>query len=742
MRIWKINGSRKERSQLSCRAAFSGGRPPGEAALHVESRMTSVLEAPPQTTTAFSIERDGDLAIVWFDLPGEKVNKFSSTVMIEFAKVVDSLEQSSDIKRIVIASKKPGIFIAGADVSEFNKAKTVEEAKEYTRFGQQTFHRFSKLPAVKVAAINGAALGGGCELAISCDWRVMSDAPKAQIGLPEVKLGIFPAWGGVTKLPRLVGLPAALDIILQGKTLDGKRAKRVGLVDEVVPGAILLDVAKQFTKRGKRHGSDRTKFYIDGNPLARSVIFSQARKQVMKNTHGQYPAPLKAIDVMEYGMSAGVEKGLAREAEEAAPLILGDVAQNLVRLFFLMEDSKKDKIAAKSLEVHEAGVLGAGVMGGGIAQIIADKTEADVRMRDINWQAIAGGLKAAAKVWKKKVDRRRMTRVEMQRKLARISTTTDWTGYHRADLVIEAVVENLDIKRKVLAEFEGLAKPGAIFASNTSTIPITDIAAQASHPENVVGMHFFNPVDRMPLVEVIRGAKTSDVAAVTVAAFARKLGKTVVYCNDGPGFVVNRILAPYMNEAGFLLEEGNSIESIDKAMVNFGMPMGPMALLDEVGIDVAAKVAGILSAAFGERMEKSAVVEKLYADHRYGKKNGKGLYQYTDGKRGDPDRSVYVLLGIVAPRPADADSVVERMVLAMINEASRILDEKIVATPAELDLAMIMGTGFPPFRGGLLRYADTLGVKNVAAKLDALAKTVGPRFTPSDALRRTEKFYA
>ncbi|MGZ7041188.1 MAG: 3-hydroxyacyl-CoA dehydrogenase NAD-binding domain-containing protein [Thermoanaerobaculia bacterium] len=601
-------------------------------------------------------------------------------------------------------------------------------------------------PQVKVAAINGAALGGGCELAISCDYRVMSDSPRAQIGLPEVKLGIFPAWGGVTKLPRLIGLPAALDIILNGKTLDGKRAKRVGLVDEVVPSAILLEVAKSFSARGKRHGGDRMKFYIEGNPITRSVIFGKARKAVLHQTHGQYPAPLKAIEVMEYGMANGVERGLAREAEEVVPLIMGDVAQNLVRLFFLMEDAKKDRISAKPVDVHEAGVLGAGVMGGGIAQIIADKTEADVRMRDINWQAIAGGLKAAARIWKKKVDRRRMTRSEMQRKLARITSTTDWSGFHRADLVIEAVVENLDIKRKVLAEFESLEKPGAIFASNTSTIPITDIASQAAHPENVVGMHFFNPVDRMPLVEVIRGAKTSDVAAVSVANFARKLGKTVVYTNDGPGFVVNRILAPYMNEAGFLLQEGNTIESIDKAMIDFGMPMGPMALLDEVGIDVAAKVAGILSAAFGARMEKSAVVEKLYADHRFGKKNGKGLYVYKDGKRQEPDRSVYALLGLSSPHAADAKQVVERMVLVMINEAALILDEKIVATPGELDLAMIMGTGFPPFRGGLLRYADSLGLANVVAKLDDLAARVSPRFKPSGPLRalaeRGGKFYA
>jgi len=707
--------------------------------------MTATLEAAPGTASAFRIQREGDLAVIWFDLPGEKVNKFSSNVMLEFASVVDEMEKSADIKRIIIASGKPSIFIAGADVSEFGKATSPEQAKEYTRLGQQVFHRFSKLKQTTVAAINGAALGGGCEIALSCDYRVMSDSPKAQIGLPEVKLGIFPAWGGTTKLPRLIGLPAALDIILNGKVIDGKRAKRMGLVDEVVPAGILLDVARQFAARGKRRGGTRTRFLVEGNPIARGIIFSKARKAVMEQTRGHYPAPLAAIEVMEYGMSRGVERGLDREVEAVAPLIMGDVAQNLVRLFFLMEESKKERIPAAPLEVTDAGVLGAGVMGGGIAQLVADKTEAQVRMRDINWKAIAGGMKAAARIWKRKVDSRRMTRGEMARKLARITGATDWSGFERCELVIEAVVENLEIKQQVLDEFQSRAKENAVFASNTSTIPISDIAAKAKKPENVVGMHFFNPVDRMPLVEVIRGAKTSDAAMVTVANFARKMGKTVVYCNDGPGFVVNRILGPYMNESGFLLEEGNSIESIDQAMLDFGMPMGPMALLDEVGIDVAAKVAKILGAAFGERGEASVVVEKLYADGRHGKKNGKGLYLYEGGKRKGPDSSVYKVLGIRSPHPAEPKATVERMVLAMVNEAAVILEEKIVATAAELDLAMIMGTGFPPFRGGLLRYADSLGLPYILARLDDLSLKHGKRFNPTAALRRLAvkggKFY-
>lgn len=708
--------------------------------------MTAIAEPPVATKNAFRIEREGDLAVIWFDLPGEKVNKFSSSVMMEFAKVVEEMETSADIRRIVLASAKPSVFIAGADVSEFTQATSVELAKEFTRFGQQTFHRFSKLRQVTVAAINGAALGGGCEIAISCDWRVMSDSPKATIGLPETKLGIFPAWSGTTKLPRLIGLPAALDIILQGKALDGRRAKKTGLVDEVVAGAILLDVAKQFTTRGKRHDGTRAKFYIEGNPLARKFIFNKARKTVLAQTRGQYPAPLKVIEVMEAGMAGGVEAGLAREVEEVAPLIMGDVAQNLVRLFFMMEESKKDRTGARPRDIENVGVLGAGVMGGGIAYIVADKTDAGIRMRDINWNALAGGMRAASKIWKKKVERRRMSRGEMQRKLTHITTSTDWTGFQNVDLAIEAVVENLDIKRSVLAEFESLAREGAIFASNTSTLPITEIAANAVHPERVVGMHFFNPVDRMPLVEVIRGAKTSNEALSTVAAFARKLGKTVVHCNDGPGFIVNRILGPYMNESGFLLQEGNSIESIDEAMLDFGMPMGPLALLDEVGIDVAAKVGVILRERFGDRgVQQSNVVEKLYADHRLGKKGGKGVYLYEGGKRKGPDPSVYGLIGVAAPHPVNRQEAVDRMVLAMINEAAVILDEKIAASAADIDLAMIMGTGFPPFRGGLLRYADSRGLSPMVSRLEELAKQQGSRFNPTDALRRRlergAKFY-
>jgi 3-hydroxyacyl-CoA dehydrogenase/enoyl-CoA hydratase/3-hydroxybutyryl-CoA epimerase len=709
--------------------------------------MTATAAPLGTATNAFRLEHENELSILYFDLPGEKVNKFSSAVMTEFNALIDQLATTSEVKRLLVVSKKPGIFIAGADVSEFGKVTSAEQAEEYTRFGQQTFLKFAKLPQITAALIDGACLGGGTELALNCDYRIATDNLKTTIGLPEVKLGIFPAWTGTSKLPRLIGIPAALDMILTGKTFDGKRAQRIGLVDEVVPGPIALEAAKSFLSKQKskrRSGSANTHFYVEGNPLARKVIFNKARQSVLEKTGGHYPAPLKAIEVMELGYSKSLAEGLAAEPREASQLILGDVAQNLVRLFFMMEDAKKDSGPAPAA-VKKVGVLGAGVMGGGIAQIVVDKADIPVRMKDINWGALAGGMKAAARLWKRKVDSRRMKRNEMQRRMSMITTSTDWSGFSDTDVVIEAVVENLGIKQQVLAEYEGTARPDAIFATNTSTIPITQIAARAQRPDRVVGMHFFNPVDRMPLVEVIAGEKTSAATMSTIASLSRKLGKTVVICKDGPGFVVNRILAPYMNEAALLLEEGNSIDAIDKAMTGFGMPMGPLALLDEVGIDVANKAAHVLAEAFAGRMTEPKSLARLLEDKRLGKKNGRGVYLWKEGKRVGADSAIYKLVGVKPQAQTPPEKLVERMVLAMINEASRVLGDRIVASAPELDLAMIMGTGFPPFRGGLMRYADSLGLPYIAARLDELQASAGARFAPSEVIRdlaaKSSSFY-
>ncbi|MFA6955010.1 MAG: 3-hydroxyacyl-CoA dehydrogenase NAD-binding domain-containing protein [Thermoanaerobaculia bacterium] len=689
---------------------------------------------------AFRLEIDGEDAVLWFDLPGEKVNKFSTWVLEELDGFIATLATRPDLKRVYIASPKPGIFIAGADVEEFTKVASAEEALAIVARGQRVLANLRRLPQATFAVINGACMGGGTELALACDYRLVSDAPKAAMALPEVNLGIFPAWGGTTYLPRLIGIPAALDMILTGKSINGKRGKKMGLVDEVVPASTALAAARSWGAAitGKRKSDNRnTHFYIEGNPLARRVIFNKAKAAVIAKSGGHYPAPVKAIEVMDIAFSRGIEEGLKAEGREAAGLFGDRVAKNLVGLFFLIEDAKKERGPAPGA-IGAAGVLGAGLMGSGIAQVIADKADISVRIKDLDWKALGAGMKSASRVWKKKAERGRLTRGEMSRKLAKLTTTTDWSGFHHADLVIEAVLEKLELKQQVLREFEEIAKDGAIFATNTSTIPITKIAEGAKHPDRVVGMHFFSPVDKMPLLEIIAGAKTSPATVATAVSFGRKLGKTVVVCKDGPGFVVNRILGPYMNEAGFLLEEGFSIAAIDMSLVKFGMPLGPLNLLDEVGIDVAQKAGQVLAAAFGDRAKASKLVDLLVADERFGKKNGRGVYLWVNGRKTGPDPAVYKLLGTSGSVEGDGGEIAMRLVAGMVNEAAMILDEGIASCAADVDLAMIMGTGFPPFRGGLLRHADDLGIAKVVGALRALEERHGARFAPSAALLRVE----
>lgn len=692
--------------------------------------------AEPVVRHAWRLDEEDDIGILWFDLPDEKLNKFTPESIEELDRIVGEIAARSSITRVLIASGKESGFIAGADISRFQDVPNASEAAEFVRYGQSVFTKLSRLPQMTFAVIHGASMGGGTEMALNCDYRLITDWEKSMIALPEVKLGIIPAWTGTTRLPKIVGLPAALDMILTGRNIRAKKAKGIGLVDDVIPASVRMDAARTFARRqSSKKAADKSRIYVEGNPLTRKVIFDKARSGVMKKTHGNYPAPLRAIEVMKKGFEDDYEAGLEAEALAASELITGDVAPHLVRLFFMMEGAKRHE-GPEPAKVESVGVLGAGLMGGGIAQTLVEKADLPVRVRDISWDALAGGMRAASKIWKKKVEKRRLSRREMQASLAKITMTTDWTGFRSVDVVIEAVVEKLEIKQSVLREVESVGKPGVIFATNTSTIPITRIAEAASHPENVIGMHFFSPVDKMPLVEVIVGEKTSAETVSTIHQLGKRMGKTVVICKDGPGFIVNRILAPYINEAGFLLIEENSIGSIDGAMTDFGMPLGPLALLDEVGIDIAAKSGQIMMEAFGDRMEASPLVETLVGDERYGKKNGRGIYVWDDGKRDEPDEDVYRLLDVDDPVAGDRKAMSERMILAMINEATRILDEGIAASAADVDLAMIMGTGFPPFRGGLLRYGDTLGSNRVLARLEALAKEHGKRFEPSAAIRR------
>jgi 3-hydroxyacyl-CoA dehydrogenase/enoyl-CoA hydratase/3-hydroxybutyryl-CoA epimerase len=698
--------------------------------------------------TAFEIkvEEDG-LAVLTFDLPGEKVNKFSTAVVAELGDVLVRLTREARIRALLVRSGKADVFIAGADVKEFSTVSP-EDVRTYVERVQSLFEQLANLPYPTVAAIDGACLGGGTELALACDYRLMSDSKKAQIGLPEVRLGIFPAWGGCTRLPRVVGLASALDLILTGKSLDARRAKKIGLVDEAVPAAIFEDWTRRFARsklgggkpRSRRKPTSLADHALEGTPFGRKAIFNRARKGVLEQTGGHYPAPLEALEVIEESYGRPVADGLASEARHIGLIFGGEVQRNLLNIFFLTEEVKKESGVAdpsvRALDVHRVGVLGAGVMGGGIAQLAADKG-LPARMKDIQPQALAHGYAAAAAIWREAVRKRRLTPLEMKRKMDLVSGALDYSGFARCEVTIEAVVEKLAVKRAVLKEWEEAVPRTAIFASNTSTLPITEIAVGALEPGRVAGMHFFNPVHRMPLVEVIRGERTSDETVATIFALAKTLGKTPVVVRDAPGFLVNRILAPYLSEAVRLVQDGCRIEDVDAAMTEFGMPVGPLALLDDVGLDVATKGGEVLQAAFPERM-KMGGEDALAAAGRLGRKNGKGFYDYAGGKRGEPAREAYAALR-VAPRdksPLPAEVVQARLVLPMINEAAFCLEDGIVADPGKLDLAMIFGTGFPPFRGGLLRHADAIGLGRVFARLDDLAERLGPRFAPADTIQR------
>lgn len=679
-----------------------------------------------------------------FDQPDSKANVFTEEALREFDQMVTQLVGRKDIKSLTVTSPKQGIFVAGADINLIKSLDTIDRALEGCSYGQQAIHRFSKLPFEKVAAINGACLGGGFELALACDKRVASDDKSVKIGLPEVNLGVLPGFGGSVRLPKLVRLSVAMDMILSGKQLDGVRALKSGCVDAVLPYQDFNARALAWSKANLGKAPRRPgKTFVDRvmeSAIFRPVMFNMARKTVQSKTKGKYPAPFKILDLLAETWGMGIEEGLKREARAFSILAVTQVSKQLIGLFQLAESVKKHNGAAsgtKEKKVERAAVLGAGVMGGGIAWAFANK-DIPVRMKDISWDGVLLGWKQAGENFGFNLKKKRMTKGQYLAKMAHITGALDYSGFGTVDLVVEAVVENMDVKKKVLAETEKHVPSHAVLCSNTSSLSITEMQSVLARPENFGGLHFFNPVNRMPLVEVIAGEKTSQETVATLFEIAKKMGKTPIVVKDGPGFLVNRLLMPYMNEALFLFEEGVSVERIDRVMLEFGMPMGPMRLVDEVGIDVAAKVAKILNKAFGARAQAATASDAILASGRLGKKNGKGLYLYESGKPGGVDMAVEQLVKnrtAKSARLSDSE-LVQRMIYPMINEAAIALEEGIVSNPGEVDLGMIMGTGFPPFRGGLLRFADSEGVHKVAEALDRFAdQGGGDRVRPNQALK-------
>jgi len=702
----------------------------------------------------FRVEVADGVATVLVDVPGEPVNTISTEVGDEFSRVLDALEKDPAVTAIVFASGKKEGFVAGAKIEMLRDAGSPAAAEKLSRDGQAGFNRLERFKKPVVAAIHGACLGGGLEWALACHYRVGANDPKTQLGQPEVQLGVIPGAGGTQRLPRLVGIATALDLILSGKTLKAKKALAIGLLDESVPPSLLLEVARERARslasgalRRERPSGAKSlrkdgvaalqKMALEENFLGREVLFRQAHKQLIAKTKGHYPAPEKALEAVRYGYEKGFDKGLEREAKLFGELAVSKVARELMGVFFAQTALKKDNgtpdPTVKPRKVESVGVLGGGLMGSGIAYVTVN-AGVPARIREKDDAAVGRALASVGGIFDERVKKRSLDRLERLARMRLLTAGTGWEGFQHVDLVIEAVFEDLKLKQEMLRAFEAL-NPTGIFATNTSSIPIGQIAAASSHPETVLGMHYFSPVHKMPLLEVIVTPKTAHEVTATAVAVGKKQGKTVIVVGDGPGFYTSRVLAPYMNEAVILLLEGASVEDIDGALTAFGFPVGPMTLLDEVGIDVGAKVAKILHGAFGDRMAVPEAMVKVVEAGRLGRKNKKGFYTYEEGKKKAVDPTVYELLpGGAARKKVSRDEIAERCVLQMVNEAALTLGEGILRSARDGDVGAVFGLGFPPFRGGPFRWADSEGTSAVLERMRKLEGRLGPRFKPAPLL--------
>lgn len=715
---------------------------------------------------AFQLDKTAGLGVLNFDLQGERVNKLSRPALEELEKVIEQINAGkTGIKALLLRSLKKDSFIVGADINVIEKLNSASEAEFASSFGQRIFSKFEDLKIPTLAAIDGPCMGGGTELILSCKHRIVSDSDRTAIALPEVKLGILPGWGGCYRLPRLVGLMNGIDMILTGKSIRADKAQKMGLVDMVVPKAIFSDKSLELGlaladgkfPRAKERVVPMTEKLLTKNPLGRKFFFSKARQQVMKSTRGHYPSPLKSIALLESHFGARRDVFMQAEAKAFGELANSPESRNLVKLFLLTESAKKETgttLAEEQIKalppLKSVGVLGAGVMGGGIAAQCAI-SNIPCTVKDLNYPALGKALAHARGLFEGDLKKKRIKVHQLEARMGLIRSQLDFTGFKGLDLIVEAVVENLDVKKKVFSELENEVRADAIIASNTSSLRLTDMLPAFKDPSRFVGLHFFNPVHKMPLVEVITHEKVSPEVVARTVLFSRAIGKTPVVVKDGPGFLVNRLLVPWLNEAAYCLEEGHDMAQMDKALKDFGMPMGPFELFDEIGLDVACKVGHILADAFGDRSKPGGVLDALMTYNKkvgeketalMGRKSGAGFYLWDKpgGRRQELNKEKIdniVFKGSRPTRPeASNEALVRRMIYPMINEAAEALFEGIVSSPAQLDLAMIFGTGFPPFRGGLCRYADSIGLKKIEGELERLAGIYGKRFAPTAGLKK------
>ena len=719
----------------------------------------------------FTLEKHEDgVAILWFAIPGARQNTIKAEFGAAFDQQLAAIEKDTDITGLVLISAKPGSFMAGADIGMFDRMHTAAEVAAMAGAAKATFDRLAALHVPVVAAIDGACLGGGLELALACDVRVAADTPKTVLGLPEVMLGLLPAAGGTQRLPRLIGIQDALDLMLTGRSLRPAQARSKGMVDAVVaPEALLLEavrLARVSSKRSLTSGSSwlgqararladgmdgLTHAALEDNAVGRRVLFDQARKAAYKKARGHYPAIDQIIDVVAVGYAKGIKTGMAAESAAFGELATGEVSGALRHLYNATETLKKASFGTgntKPNEMHQVGVLGAGLMGAGIAMVSLDKADLSVRLKDVSDDGLARGVGHIHAAFGKRVARRQMTRAEADRQIHRVTATTTYAGMGACDIVVEAVFEDLALKQDMLAEIEaaadahgnGQGNSDLIFATNTSSLPIGDIAAKAKRPENVIGLHYFSPVEKMPLLEIIATEQTSNKTIATAVAFGRAQGKTVIVVTDAPGFYTTRALSPYLNEAARLLSEGAGVREIDEALTAAGFPVGPMTLLDEVGVDVGVKVGPILEAAFGERMAAPGASTQMIDAGFLGRKSGKGFYDYQADKikgRRPVNTELETLLAAQrsAGKKPTRDEIVERCTMAFANEAAHCLSEGIVSDPMQGDIGAVMGLGFLPFTGGPFRYIDSVGIDAFVARLQALVDKHGPRFEPAPILK-------
>jgi 3-hydroxyacyl-CoA dehydrogenase/enoyl-CoA hydratase/3-hydroxybutyryl-CoA epimerase/3-hydroxyacyl-CoA dehydrogenase/enoyl-CoA hydratase/3-hydroxybutyryl-CoA epimerase/enoyl-CoA isomerase len=680
------------------------------------------------------------------DQPNSRANTMGQAILTEFETVLGQLEQRSDLGGLVLRSGKPGMFIAGADLRELGMARPGDPINRLLlQRGLDVIARFESLPFPTVAAVEGSCMGGGLELALGFDYRLASSHPKTEFGQPEVKVGLIPGWGGTQRLTRLIGPSHALDLICSGDPVSAERARRLGIVFDVVASERLREEAQRLLAEARQSGAWQQARQRKRQPVGLSedqhaFTFAAARAQVMEKTKGQYPAPLAALDAVAKGCNLPLEDGLKVETEAFLPLLGSPISRNLIGIFFATQRLQKDTGVAdasvRARNVNQVGVLGAGLMGAGIAGAHI-RRGVPVMMLDSVPQALEKGVAAITKVMQSRVEIGRMKPEEVVAALARLSTTMALTAMADRDVVIEAIVENEEAKVQVYKQLQAILPADAILASNTSTISITHMAKAVARPENFAGMHFFNPVDRMQLVEVIRGERSSDTTIATLVALARRIGKTPIVVRDCPGFLVNRILFPYINESLVLLEEGADPRAIDKAVTAFGMPMGPITLNDLVGLDTSLYAGRVVNTAFADRAKTTRILDELVKAGRLGQKSGAGFYSYAKGSRGGDDPAFAAILEKVRTgrRDIGQEEITERLFLPMLTEASRILMEGIVRDPSDVDMGLILGIGFPAFRGGLLRWADTEGLGHILDKLKRY-ESLGPRFQPTEQMRR------